>query len=125
MFYVDAILSLQSLEGIIKASKEELVLCPGLGPQKVCRDTLCFEQLALYVACDIILHTVCYIVLLVLFLHTNFNNKCTWHLNLSKDYLSLFPFLFVVILGKKAIWCTASALHKDQEEGKLIKPNCF
>uniref|UniRef100_A0A673MQT8 Excision repair cross-complementation group 1 n=1 Tax=Sinocyclocheilus rhinocerous TaxID=307959 RepID=A0A673MQT8_9TELE len=37
-----------SLEGIIKASKEELVLCPGLGPQKVCRDTLlCFEQLIL------------------------------------------------------------------------------
>lgn len=26
-----------SLEGIIKASKEELVLCPGLGPQKARR----------------------------------------------------------------------------------------
>uniref|UniRef100_A0A671NDK3 Excision repair cross-complementation group 1 n=1 Tax=Sinocyclocheilus anshuiensis TaxID=1608454 RepID=A0A671NDK3_9TELE len=26
---------------------DELVLCPGLGPQKVCRDTLCFEQLIL------------------------------------------------------------------------------
>lgn len=26
--------SLQSVEGIINASKEELVLCPGLGPQK-------------------------------------------------------------------------------------------
>lgn len=31
--------SFQSLEGIINASKEELVLCPGLGPQKVC---ICF-----------------------------------------------------------------------------------
>ena len=26
---------MQSIEGIIKASKEDLVLCPGLGPQKV------------------------------------------------------------------------------------------
>lgn len=27
--------SFQSVEGIISASKEDLVLCPGLGPQKV------------------------------------------------------------------------------------------
>uniref|UniRef100_A0A672SVG3 Excision repair cross-complementation group 1 n=1 Tax=Sinocyclocheilus grahami TaxID=75366 RepID=A0A672SVG3_SINGR len=40
--------SFHCTDGIIKASKEELVLCPGLGPQKVCRDTfLCFEQLIL------------------------------------------------------------------------------
>jgi len=51
MFFNDGTVPLQSLEGIIKASKEELVLCPGLGPQKVCRDTLIsyFELLALYV----------------------------------------------------------------------------
>lgn len=29
---------LQSVEGIISASKEDLVLCPGLGPQKVSLD---------------------------------------------------------------------------------------
>lgn len=30
---------LQSVEKIISASKEDLVLCPGLGPQKVRKDT--------------------------------------------------------------------------------------
>lgn len=30
---------LQSVEGIISASKEDLVLCPGLGPQKVSKNT--------------------------------------------------------------------------------------
>lgn len=36
---MDFVCILQSVEGIISASKEDLVLCPGLGPQKVSKDT--------------------------------------------------------------------------------------
>lgn len=36
-----AVVVLQSVEGIMKASKEDLVLCPGLGPQKVSKSERC------------------------------------------------------------------------------------
>lgn len=32
---MSVVLILQTVEGIMKASKEDLCLCPGLGPQKV------------------------------------------------------------------------------------------
>lgn len=36
---MNVVLFIQSIEGIISASKEDLVLCPGLGPQKVSKNT--------------------------------------------------------------------------------------
>lgn len=38
------VLILQSVEGITNASKEDLVLCPGLGPQKVSRNFEKFQK---------------------------------------------------------------------------------